>query len=231
MRASAVALVVVLAGCAPYLEAGRPAAGPASVMGVPGVYHRVERGQTVWRIAQVYGVGLDTLVAANRLADAGRVEVGQRLFIPGARDVLPVLVPAQRPGDGPVGGTVLGEDFIWPVRGRVQTFFGVRTHHGPNRGIDIQAPEGAQVRAARSGRVTFLNQHLRGFGQTVILDHGDALSTVYAHLASITVTAGQPVRQGQVIGVVGSTGRATAPSLHFEVRRRHRPENPFYYLP
>jgi len=223
--------VVVLAGCAPYIEAGGPAVGPTPSMGLPGVYHRVERGQTVWRIAQVYGVELGTLVAANRLADAGRIEVGQRLFIPGARDVLPVPVLAQRPGDGPAGGTVLGEDFIWPVHGRVRTFFGIRTHHGPNRGIDIQTPEGTQVRAARSGRVAFLDQHLRGFGKTVILDHGGALSTVYTHLASIAVTAGQPVHQGQVIGVVGSTGRATVPSLHFEVRRHHRPENPFYYLP
>ena len=227
-------LVTVLAGCAPYLEAGRPVAGPGMVPSVPGVYHRVEKGQTLWRISKVYGVELDTLAAANRLTDAGRIEVGQQLFIPGATSVRRVTasVPAAG-GHAPVAFEAMdpSEDFIWPVRGRVIAPFGVRTELGPNKGINVQAPEGTLVRVARSGRVTFVDENLRGFGKTLILDHGEELSTVYAHLNTIAVTVGQVVRRGEVLGTVGSTGRAPTPFLHFEVRRRHRPENPFYYLP
>lgn len=225
-------LPTVLSGCTPYMAAGSaPGMIPPAV---PGVYHRVERGQTLWRIAKTYGVDLEALVSANRLADARRIEVGQQLLIPGATKARVI------PGAGLVPGpqvaisgdwVVPGEDFTWPARGRVVSLFGARTDHGPNKGIDIQAPEGTEVRAARSGRVSFVDENLRGFGKTVIIDHGEALSTVYTHLAVQAVQAGQAVRQGEVIGSVGSTGRAMNPFLHFEVRRRHRAENPFYYLP
>ncbi|MBI4227531.1 MAG: peptidoglycan DD-metalloendopeptidase family protein [Candidatus Omnitrophica bacterium] len=227
-------------GCAPYFEAGGGVAAPlAAPPQVSGIYHRVERGQTVWRIAKTYGVELEALVAANRLADARRVEVGQQLFIPGARrgdapigDTLPIgsvspigASPHPSPADGPEG-----DEFIWPVRGRVLAYYKAPTPHGPNKGIDIQAPAGVQVRAARAGRIVFLDENLRGFGKTVIVEHADELATVYAHLEAVAVVPQQTVRQGEIIGSVGSTGRATAPFLHFEVRRRHRPENPMYFL-
>lgn len=208
----------------------------SSPLAVSGVYHRVERGQTIWRIAKTYGVELDAVVAANRLADARRVEVGQQLFIPGATQVVvvpssraPLTEPARRVETGRIPDDA-NEEFIWPVKGRVIAYFGGRTAHGANKGIDIQAPSGMQVRAARSGRVVFLEANLRGFGKTVIVEHADELATVYTHLDNITVAAHQVVRQGEMIGTVGSTGRANAPFLHFEVRRRHRPENPIYFL-
>ena len=125
---------------------------------------------------------------------------------------------------------VPGEDFIWPVRGQVVSVFGSQTPQGPNKGVNIGAQEGTGVIAARSGRVSFLDENLKGYGKTVIIDHGDQLSTVYTHLSSIGVGVGDSVRQGQSIGTVGSTGRAAAPFLHFEIRRRHRAENPFYFL-
>ena len=230
------ALLVVLlwtvAGCAPYLTAAGGGPSGAIPPSAPGVYHRVERGETVWRIAKAYGVELEALAAANRLADARRIEVGQQIFIPGATKVAAVPPPASAlPAAGvarvPMDG---GEDFIWPVRGRVIAYYGAGTSHGPNKGIDIQALAGTQVRAARSGRVVFLEENLRGFGKTVIVEHGDELTTVYTHLASLAITANQAVRQGDIIGLVGSTGRANAPFLHFEVRRRRRPENPYYFL-
>ena len=221
-------LILLGSGCTPYLEP----VGPGLSATTAGIYHRVEKGQTLWRIAKVYGLDVETLARANGLANAGQIEVGQRLLIPGATTALSVPgVPVAAPigATPPVSGSA--EDFLWPIRGRVMALFGTRTQQGPNKGIDIQAPEGVGVWAAAAGRVAFVDENLRGFGKTIILEHAEALSTVYTHLASIAVTAGQTVHQGQVIGVVGSTGRAAAPVLHFEVRRRHRPENPFYYLP
>lgn len=226
-----VPFIVGTTGCAPYTAAAG-SVGAAVPPAKSGVYHRVERGQTVWRIARAYGVDLATLAAVNRLGDARRIEVGQQIFIPGAANAVDVTpptaaIPAASVARVPIEGS---EDFIWPVRGRVIAYYGAGTPHGPNKGMDIQAPAGTQVLAARSGRVVFRDENLRGFGKTVIVEHGDELATVYTHLASLAVSADQIVHQGDIIGFVGSTGRANAPFLHFEVRRRHRPENPIYFL-
>jgi len=224
-------MVCLFAGCASYPAAagGSSAAVPSST---PGVYHRVDRGQTVWRIAKAYGVELERLVAVNHLADARRIEIGQQVFIPGATKVVEVPPPNAVMSVPPVARIPVegSDDFIWPVRGRVVAYYGAATPHGPNKGMDIQAPAGTQVRAARTGRVVFLDENLRGFGKTVIVEHNDEFATVYTHLASVSVAANQVVHQGEVIGLVGSTGRASGPFLHFEVRRKHRPENPAYFL-
>jgi len=149
-----------LAGCAPYIEAeaGKPSSWVAGAG--RGVYHRVEAGETLWRIARTYGVDMDALLAANRWMDARRIEVGQQVFIPQASEVRPV--PPSRgggsssPGEAGPSAFVPTEDFIWPLKGRVISFFGTWTAHGPNKGLDIQAPAGTVVRVARFGRVSFL---------------------------------------------------------------------------
>ena len=97
--------------------------------------------------------------------------------------------------------------------------------------IDIQARDGMVVAASRSGRVIFSEEKVKGFGKTVIIDHGDGIQTVYSHNSEILVKIGEDVKQAQPIAKVGSTGRGNSPYLHFEIRKRHKPQNPFYYLP
>jgi len=117
----------------------------------------------------------------------------------------------------------------WPIEGPVSSTFGPRgkTHHD---GIDIAVPKGTPVRAAGGGVVIFTGQ-LRGYGNTVILEHSAGLTTVYAHLASIVPTTGARVRRGEPIGTVGETGRTTGPNLHFEVRRNRVARDPLAFLP
>jgi murein DD-endopeptidase MepM/ murein hydrolase activator NlpD len=81
-----------------------------------------------------------------------------------------------------------------------------------------------------SGRVIFSEDKVRGFGKTVIIDHGDGIQTVYSHNSEILVKIGEDVRQGKPVAKVGSGGRGNSPYLHFEIRKRHKPQNPFYYL-
>lgn len=114
------------------------------------------------------------------------------------------------------------EEFVWPVSGRISSRFGFRNVSvGGNRnhgGVDIAAGSGTPVRASRSGTVTFSGW--RGaYGYVIFLDHGDGSETRYAHLSVLHAPAGQAVRQGDVIGLVGSTGASTGPHLHFEIRQ------------
>lgn len=117
----------------------------------------------------------------------------------------------------------------WPVDGQVTSAFGPRgkTHHD---GIDIAMPVGSPVRASAAGTVIFSGS-LRGYGNTVILDHHGGLTTVYAHHRENLVSTGDAVRRGQVIGRVGESGRTTGPNLHFEVRRNKVARDPIAFLP
>jgi murein DD-endopeptidase MepM/ murein hydrolase activator NlpD len=123
---------------------------------------------------------------------------------------------------------------VWPAAGPVTSGFGWRTHpiSGTRRfhaGIDIGAPAGAPVRAAGAGVVAAAGWR-GGYGLTVEVDHGEGVTTLYAHLSSIAVRPGEPVATGQQLGAVGSTGASTGPHLHFEVRVQDSPVDPAGWL-
>jgi len=123
---------------------------------------------------------------------------------------------------------------MWPVEGRVASSFGERLDpiNGEgafHSGIDIDAPYGTPIRAAGDGIVIGATMEA-GYGREVTLDHGHNVETLYGHLSAIAVFPGQHVTQGQVIGYVGQSGRATGPHLHYEVRLHNVPVNPRKYL-
>lgn len=189
-----------------------------------GVFHRVDRGQTLWRIARTYEVELDRIVEANAITEPARLEVGDMVWIPGVPDVLEVeaYVP------GPI---VAAGEWIWPVRnGRVLSGFGAqrRTHrHG---GIDIQGAAGQPVLASRGGRVAYSGSGLRGYGKTVIVNHGEGLQSLYAHNSALLVAVGDRVERGQAIARVGRSGNATTEHCHFEIRLNDRRVDPMRWL-
>ncbi|MFO8174585.1 MAG: M23 family metallopeptidase [Longimicrobiales bacterium] len=120
----------------------------------------------------------------------------------------------------------------WPAQGPLVSGFGLRTQGmflGLHRGVDIQVPEGTEVRAMVRGRVRFAGTQ-RGYGRVVWLDHPGDVLTVYAHLSAVLVQAGQEVKGGQVIALSGQSGRATGPHLHFEVWRWGREVDPVPFL-
>jgi murein DD-endopeptidase MepM/ murein hydrolase activator NlpD len=124
---------------------------------------------------------------------------------------------------------------VWPVVGKLESGFGGRRNpFGGNSyefhsGQDIDAAMGDPVVAGASGKVTFVGCQ-NGYGQLVVIDHGGGLTTRYGHLSHIDVTQGQTVERSQFIGRVGSTGRATGPHLHYEIRINDEPVNPLQYL-
>ncbi len=126
--------------------------------------------------------------------------------------------------------------FSWPVPGysRVSSDFGYRTHPilGVQRfhnGIDIPAPHGAPVTAAGTGRVIYVGS-MQGYGNTVIVDHGGSVTSLYAHLSTMNVSEGQAVASGETIARIGTTGMSTGPHLHFTVQEHGNAVSPWNYL-
>lgn len=126
----------------------------------------------------------------------------------------------------------LGESaqgFIWPLNGGVNSYYGTRWGR-MHTGIDIDGYTSQPIIASRDGRV-MLASYYSGYGNSVILDHGGGVSTLYAHMSGFAVSSGQQVSQGKVVGYVGCTGSCTGDHLHFEVRINGHPEDPLKYLP
>jgi murein DD-endopeptidase MepM/ murein hydrolase activator NlpD len=133
---------------------------------------------------------------------------------------------------GAGGGT---GSMTWPVGGPVVSPFGWRIHpilhyRKMHTGIDIAVGYGVPIHAADSGSVIYATW-MGGYGNVIIIDHGNSISTLYAHQSSLAVGAGAHVGRGQVVGYVGSTGFSTGPHLHFEVRVNGNPVDPMGYLP
>ena len=133
------------------------------------------------------------------------------------------------------GGAASGSGaMVWPISGPITSEFGWRTHPitGDQRfhsGLDIGGDYGVPVCAAQAGTVTYAGW-ISGYGNTVIIDHGGGVTTLYGHNQSLAVGEGQSVAQGQVISYCGSTGNSTGPHCHFEVRQNGEPVSPYGYL-
>jgi murein DD-endopeptidase MepM/ murein hydrolase activator NlpD len=123
---------------------------------------------------------------------------------------------------------------LWPVEGQVTGSFGERIDpfNGEgafHSGVDIGSSFGQRIIAPADGVVT-ITENMGGYGKTIMIEHGNGISTRYGHLSGYAVTAGQTVHRGDVIGYVGESGRSTGPHLHYEVRINNTPVNPYKYL-
>jgi murein DD-endopeptidase MepM/ murein hydrolase activator NlpD len=179
-----------------------------------GVYHKVKKGQTLWRIAKAYGIPVNEIIKSNNIPNVAQVEENQLIFIPGATVVKDIKVEI-----------VDQNDFIWPIKGRIVQYFHDTQDGEPSKGINIEADEGKPVKASRGGEVVFAD-YLSGYGKTVIIDHHDGYATVYAHTSKLFVNVGDLVPQSKEIANVGDLAY-----LHFEVRKNSVGDNPLYYLP
>ncbi|MEK7387188.1 MAG: peptidoglycan DD-metalloendopeptidase family protein [candidate division NC10 bacterium] len=130
-------------------------------------------------------------------------------------------------------GTLRGR-LPWPTDGRIVTAFGAQVHprfgtRTFRNGVDIEAAEGKDVAAVYAGHVIYTGW-FKGYGNLIILDHGNEYYTLYAHIAEIEAKEGDDVRQGQRIGTVGDTGSLAGPRLYFEVRYQGKPQDPVVWL-
>jgi murein DD-endopeptidase MepM/ murein hydrolase activator NlpD len=199
---------------------------------IRGVYHVVERHQTLYRICKTYGVDLKEVASLNGISDPSNIQTGQRIFIPRAKKVLRVEiyiddVVAEQGENAKIAYKKL--DFIWPVEGKISDVFeGAESRR--HQGIDISSPMGTPIRASNAGMVIYSNNTIKGYGNLIILRHSEEYVTVYAHNQMNLVEEGAQVEKGQIIGKVGQTGRATGPHLHFEIRRNNKAMDPMLFL-
>lgn len=217
---------------------------------VDGISHRVAKGEDVSKIAKAYGVEADTIIKQNRLtAFSPTLSAGQEIFIPGGKPLVteaPVRATPARSGTSSraTGGAILpradstpvgDKPFIFPTRGKITQGFH-RGHYAYDIGDRSQPP----VWAAGGGKVTkVVNNCDRvsygcggGYGNYVIIDHGNGLQTLYAHLEYTSVSVGDQVSQGTVVGKMGRSGNvrgATGIHLHFEVHKNGKKEVPSDY--
>ena len=185
----------------------------------------VAQGDTLDAIARRAGIPPEDILEANGLEGPSQVRPGMTLF---------VLQPAPAPAE-PVAAAIPGEAarFQWPLKTVAVTIgspFGARWGR-PHEGIDLPAPVGTPVFAAADGQVIYAGHGVRGYGNLIVVKHAGELLTVYAHNSVLLVSQGQPVRAGDRIALVGQSGHATGPHLHFEVRRGQIPTNPMNFLP
>ncbi|MBK9231889.1 MAG: M23 family metallopeptidase [Anaerolineae bacterium] len=197
------------------------------VLPVSGVYHKAVKGDTVTSIAKKYKVPASTIVsyAWNKLTDINQpLAVGQMLIVPSGEKpfVARALGFATAPNSARKGTGAL----MWPASARITQRFWSR-----HPGIDLAAPLGSPIKAADAGYVVAAGWSPYGYGYHVVIDHGNQMQTLYAHLSKFSVKVGDSVTRGQVIGNVGSTGNSTGPHLHFEVRVRGAQRNPLSMLP
>lgn len=199
---------------------------------VTGVVHRVKGGETIYSIAKKYGAGEQSIVdfPFNTFTndETFALAVGQRLVIPDGvmpRESLPLSVNliARTPDAGTVTAT---GTWIWPAAGRITQPF--RPWH---KGIDIANKDGGPILAADSGTVVIAGwPDNGGYGNRVVVNHGNGYLTLYAHMSRIDVVAGQRVKRGDRLGMMGSTGRSTGIHVHFEIRTAKGNDDPLVAL-
>ncbi|QPT40033.1 Murein hydrolase activator NlpD precursor [Oligella ureolytica] len=227
----AICFSALLAACGSSSKAPITSAGGSGATSSAGTYV-VQRGDTLYSIAQRHGTTVANLSSLNRISNPSQLEVGQRLTVRGgtaARSSASTATASRASAASSSQPTRAADaaaiSWEWPVRGKVITQFSNTT-----RGIDIAGTVGTPINSAADGTVSYVGNGLRGLGNLVLVTHSNGFITAYAHNSRITVQTNERVKKGQKIAELGDTD-ATSPRLHFQVRRNGTPVNPLSYLP
>lgn len=195
-----------------------------------GVSHKVEKGETIYSIAKKHSGDPQTIVdfPGNTFVndETFSLAVGQVLTIPGGVPAAEAPSRSAFARKTPDAGTVVASgNFVWPAAGNISQ--GFAWYH---QGVDIANRAAPEVLAADSGTVIATGWDSSGYGNKVVIDHGNGFVTLYAHLQKIYVVSGQRVARGNAVGQMGSTGRSTGTHLHFEIRTGGGFKNPLDFL-
>ncbi len=211
-------------------------AGNSSEGSYSGSVYTVKRGDTLSRISRMTGTSVRDLARMNGISPPYTIEVGQKLKVSGASSsstkkstasktakVVPSSAVPQSSWP-PVGQRC----WRWPASGKVVMTYS--TSEGGNKGIDIAGSRGQPVYAAGAGKVVYVGNQLRGYGNLVMIKHNEDYITAYAHNDKLMVNNGQSVKIGQQIATMGSSD-ADSVRLHFQIRYRATAIDPLRYLP
>lgn len=163
-------------------------------------------------------VDLEKIIAENKLTDTALIKTGQDLLIPGIKKNISLEYKDTA-------------NFMWPVKGRIASYFKSENDHIINKGINIKTRFGSNVLSSRAGVVSFVADNMDGYGKIIIIDHNDGFVTIYAYNSQNLVKASDHVTKGMVIAKAGINTNNRESMLHFEIRKGAKPQNPLYYLP
>lgn len=194
-----------------------------SILKIPpmsGIYYRVQKYDSLDQISHTYKISSEEIKKFNKIEDY--LPIGKVLFLNGAK-----MTELDRK-------LFFGKMFKSPLSGQITSRYGMRRHPILNRrlfhtGIDIAAAEDTDVRASADGTINY-SEKKGTYGNLVIIRHHNGFETYYAHLNKIKVGNGKKIKQGQIIGTVGSTGRSTGPHLHYEIRQNGKYLNPSRFI-
>jgi murein DD-endopeptidase MepM/ murein hydrolase activator NlpD len=202
------------------------------ILPVTGVSHKVQKGDTLDSIAKKYDANKQAIVdfPFNTFVNDETFDlaIGQLLIVPDGvkQDEIPWSPVTRVKQTTPDAGTVVASgSFVWPTQGIITQKF-----YWYHPGVDIANPAAPQVLAADSGKVIAAGWDSTGYGNMVMIDHGNGYRTRYGHMQKLYVVIGQTVKRGSAIGQMGSTGRSTGTHLHFEVYRGASRINPLSVL-
>ncbi|HTM68763.1 MAG TPA: M23 family metallopeptidase [Candidatus Binatia bacterium] len=212
------------------------------ILPVDGVIYKVRNGDTISKIAKVYDSDAEKILEMNGLSSGAALAAGTELILPDGK--LPPPPPPKQPSriakniknifvPPPSPDRSGGDDMIWPTAARrITQYFGHYRGGSRHTGVDIAGPIGTAIYAADDGVVAIAGWNSGGYGNMVLIDHGGGLYTRYGHASKLLVKAGDTVKRGDVIALIGSTGHSTGPHLHFEVMtgNPHNRKNPLEYV-
>ena len=194
--------------------------------------HTVKAGETTFDIAMDEGVPWEQIAAASGIKPGAKIKPGQKLVIPTlAGNGEMIAAPSISTEPTKALPDTIAPAFGWPLQGKVRRGFSAPSGTNPgHEGIDVLADAGTAVRASAAGKVIFAGQGPDEYGLTVIIYHSGRWTTTYSYLSKLTVKEGDKVKAGERIGLVGQTGLASEPQLHFEIRRNKLALDPARYL-
>ena len=200
--------------------------------------HIVKKGHTLYDIASCYEVSISDLMKINQLKNNDKIYLGDKLFIPlydntnqtNCNNITKVAITKE------VNKTTEKKknnnySYMWPVKGKIISKFGLLAKGLRNDGINISADIGNPVLAIESGKIVYAGNEIQAFGNLILIKHYNDKTSAYAHLDKINVKKGESVNKGQIIALVGNSGKVSIPQLHFEIRDKDGPLDPLKYLP
>lgn len=200
--------------------------------------HIVKKGHTLYDIANCYEVSISDIMKINQLKNNDKIYLGDKLFIPlydntnqtNCNNITKVAITKEvnKTSEKKKNNNY---SYMWPVKGKIISKFGLLAKGLRNDGINISADIGNPVLAIESGKIVYAGNEIQAFGNLILIKHYNDKTSAYAHLDKINVKKGESVNKGQIIALVGNSGKVSIPQLHFEIRDKDGPLDPLKYLP
>lgn len=200
--------------------------------------HIVKKGHTLYDLSICYDVSISEIMKMNQLHKNDTIYEGDKLFIPITPNNIQTKCNNIKKIKNRRNVNLDKEtskpnkfSYMWPVKGKVISKFGLLAKGLRNDGINISAEKGKPVIAIESGKIVYAGNEIQAFGNLILIKHNNNKTSAYAHLEKINVKKGDSVNKGQVIASVGNSGKVSTPQLHFEIRDKNGPLDPMKYLP